>query len=88
MHERNGNDPYVSATDAMRFWTATATAIAVRWVNHNACEVAAPFGLDDLMGLLLKPTSRFANKKRGDYEERVRSKGWVNFWLLLTERAD
>lgn len=88
MHERNGDDPYVSATEAMRFWPETATAIAVRRVDHDAYEVAAPFGLDDLMGLLLKPTPHFASKKRGAYQERVRSKGWMNFWLLLTEIAD
>jgi hypothetical protein len=49
MHQRNGDTPYASATEAMRYWPETATAVAARWQDHNDCEIAAPLGLDDLL---------------------------------------
>jgi hypothetical protein len=51
-----------TVTDAMRFWSDTATAVAVRRNDEDACEVAAPFGEDDLLGLILRPTPRFAGE--------------------------
>lgn len=85
MHRRNGDEPYVSATDAMQYWPETATALAVRRIDSDDCEVAAPFGLDDLTQLILRPTPRFAGEKRYIYDERVRSKKWAETWPLLRE---
>ncbi|MCC2975660.1 nucleotidyltransferase family protein [Sphingomonas sp. PL-96] len=77
MHGRNADEPYSSVTEAMRYWPETATAVAVRRVGKDDCEVAAPMGLGDLMQLVLRPTPHFAGKKRHIYEGRVRSKGWM-----------
>ena len=88
MHRRNGDEPYSSASDAMRYWPETATAVAVRRVGKDDCEVAAPFGLADLMQLVLRPTPRFHGEKHHVYAERVRSKGWARTWPLLREKAD
>jgi hypothetical protein len=49
MHTRNGDEPYASSSDAMRHWPETATAVAVRHSRPSGCEIAAPFGLDDLL---------------------------------------
>ena len=87
MHGRNGDEPYASASEAMRCWPETATAVAVRRVGTDRCEVAAPFGLTDLMQLVLRPTPRFVGEKRHVYEDRVRSKGWLTGWPLLREEA-
>jgi len=83
MHVRNGDNPYTSATDAMRYWPETATAIAARR-KVNVCEIAAPLGLDDLFALVLRPTPRFRQDKRMIYEERLSSKSWCDAWPLLT----
>lgn len=83
MHIRNGDEPYPSATEAMRYWPETATAVAVRRVGMDDCEVASPLGLADLMQLILRPTPRFAGAKHHIYEGRVRSKGWTEAWPLL-----
>lgn len=83
MHTRNGDDPYVSATEAMRCWPETATAVAVRRHGFDACEIAAPFGLDDLLNLVLRPTPRFCREKRDIYEGRLRTKNWIVRWPLL-----
>lgn len=55
MHLRNGDAPYASATDALRYWPETATAVAVRVTAEDHIEVAAPFGLQDLWQGLLRP---------------------------------
>jgi hypothetical protein len=83
MHRRNGDAPYASATDAMRHWPETATAVAVRRDEHDRCEVAAPFGLGDLLGLVVKPTPAFAGARRHVVQDRVRAKAWLTAWPLL-----
>jgi hypothetical protein len=83
MHARNGDAPYASATDAMRYWPETATAVGVRLGAGDAIEVAAPFGLDDLFGLAVRPTRRFALEKRAVYLARIRAKDWLGRWPRL-----
>jgi hypothetical protein len=85
MHTRNGDAPYVSAIEAMRYWPETATAVAVRRHDFDSCEIAAAFGLDDLLNLVLRPTPRFSREKRGIYEDRLRTKCWTISWPLLRE---
>ncbi len=67
----------------MRHWPETATAVAVRRTDEEGCEVAAPFGLDDLLSLVLRPTPHFARERRHIYEERLRTKQWAVSWPLL-----
>jgi hypothetical protein len=85
MHLRNGDAPYASSTEAMRYWPETATAIAVRRNADDSCEVAAPYGLEDLFGLIVRPTRRFTVEKRDIYEARLRSKQWSASWPMLKE---
>ena len=85
MHNRNGDDPYRSATEAMRFWPETATAIAARRSKHGACQIAAPYGVEDLLNLIVRPTPRFMSEKREIYEERIRLKGWLCSWPMLSQ---
>jgi hypothetical protein len=82
MHARNGDPPYVSASDAMRHWPETATAVAVRRTRDDGCEIAAPLGLDDLFACLLRPGPRFLAEKRSVFADRVESKGWLKAWPL------
>lgn len=83
MHIRNGDKPYSSATDAMRFWPETATAVAARKIGSDKCEIAAPLGLGDLFALRIRPTHRFATEKRSVFENRLRAKDWTTNWPLL-----
>lgn len=79
MHLRNTDLPYTSATDAMTYWPETATAIAVR-LTDSGIEVAAPFGLDDLFNLIVRPTARFQFERRQEYPNRLRLKNWQATW--------
>lgn len=85
MHLRNGDQPYASTMDAMRHWPETATAVAVRRTGRDGCEIAAPFGLDDLMDGVLRPTPHFASGKRDIYRERLRLGQWRARWPRLRE---
>jgi hypothetical protein len=83
MHIRNGNTPYSSSVDAMRYWPETATAIAARRQGLEGFEIAAPLGLDDLMNLVLRPSPHFSGEKRAIFEDRSQTKGWFTIWPLL-----
>lgn len=86
MHARNGDARYASAVDAMRCWPETATAVAARQTGRGNYEISAPFGVEDLFALMLRPTPRFRNQKRHIYLGRVRTKGWLQTWPLLRLR--
>ncbi|WP_460418150.1 nucleotidyltransferase family protein [Pseudomonas sp. microsymbiont 2] len=79
MHLRNGQAPYASTEDAMRYWPETATAVAVRRTADDRCEVLAPLGLDDLFGLRLRSTPGKAEVMAA----RARDKGWMQRWPTL-----
>lgn len=83
MHLRNGDLAYRSATDAMCHWPETATAIAARYVSDACCDIAAPLGTDDLLNLIVRPTRRFIEERRGIFDKRVQDKQWLARWPKL-----
>lgn len=84
MHGRNGDAPYASTSDAMRHWPETATTVAVRRTPDDSVEVIAPYGTEDLLGLRLRPTPRFAVEKRDVLDARAAEKRWRERWPLLS----
>lgn len=87
MHLRNGDMPYTSVADAMRHWPETATAVAVRLAPSGLIDVNAPFGLDDLFTLRLRPTPAFQTTKHPIFVDRVSSKRWIERYPLLNLEA-
>lgn len=79
MHLVNGNDPYLSSTDALARWPETATSVAVKLDEKNQLVFNAPNGIDDLVGLRVCPTPAFRTKKE-IYENRLRKKNWEAKW--------
>jgi len=79
MHLRNGHEPYADCRDAMRFWPETATGVAARLTDAGAIEVQSAHGLDDLLGLKLRPSGPEAF-----FRERVAAKRWLEIWPKLT----
>jgi hypothetical protein len=94
MHTRNGHPPYASATDAMRYWPETASAVAARLAPpleapmesplESRLEIAAPLGLDDLFGLILAPGPA---APRATFGARAEDKKWRDIWPLLRTPA-
>lgn len=87
MHLRNADQPYVSATDAMRYWPETATAVAVRLPLDGPLVINAPFGLDDLFAPRLAATPGFSGARRHIFDERIVRKKWLSRYPLLTMDA-
>jgi hypothetical protein len=87
MAARNGDAPYADTQDAIAHWPETATAIAARWTGAGL-EIAAPWGLDDLFGRILRPTPGFATgAKAAIFAARAIAKGWTRRWPGVTIAA-
>jgi hypothetical protein len=71
----------------MAFWPETATAVAIR-LHDGALEIAAPFGLDDLFGLILRPTPAFRNDRLPAFHDRIATKRWLERWPKLSLVTD
>ena len=81
MHERNGHHPYRDVADALTHWPETATAIAAR-LGPKGVEILAPFGVDDVLGMILRPTPAFRAKLEIPLA-RLEAKGWLTRWPRL-----
>ena len=71
--------PYRSAADAIATFPTIATSIGVRR-NGVALEICAPFGTDDLFGLVVRPNR--AQITRAIYEMKLER--WRPIWPGLT----
>lgn len=81
MHLGNGDAAYRDCADAMRHWPETATAIAAR-LENGRIELLAPFGFDDVLDLVVRPTPAFLNKQ-DLFRARQAAKNWRARWPLL-----
>jgi hypothetical protein len=81
MHLRNDDAPYMDARSAIARWPETATAVAARLANRRV-ELLAPHGVDDLVGLIVRPTPAFS-ARRQEVMHRVTSKNWLARWPKL-----
>jgi len=82
MSARDGSVTYHNTEDAIRDWPETATAIAARTIGDRV-EVIAPLGVDDLVGLIVRPTPAFMGRLP-IYRNRLASKGWALRWPKLS----
>ena len=79
---RNGDGSYRSSSHALEHWCEIPTAVGVRLNVRDDIEMIAPFGVDDLFGLIVRPTP-FAEghpKKLAQYRERMNKKNWPHRW--------
>lgn len=77
MHLRNGDHPYLSVIDAMRYWPEKETAVAIRKNLNDEVECISAFGFDSLFALEVT-----FNPKRcyEIFEHRINSKDWLKTW--------
>ena len=71
--------PYRSVEEAIATWPTTATAIGVR-LTDGRLDVCAPFGVDDLLGLVVRPNRVLVTE--AVYREK--SERWRRTWPRLT----
>ena len=75
-------DPLASTSDAVATWPETATAIGVRLLSDDTIRVVAPYGLDDLFGLVCRRNPRRATREQ--YRRRVENKRIAKRWPRVT----
>ncbi len=83
MHLANGDPPYRDTTHAMTFWLETCTAVGVRLIGDDRLDIIAPLGLDDLLGLVFRPTDA-GMRRREIYRRRIDTKPWRAQWPHAT----
>lgn len=82
MHLKNQDEPYHSVADAMAYWPETATAIAAQRRGDH-CKLITPFGYEDLLGMVLRPTSQQPHKLQA-FRTRLSTKTWQDRWPNVT----
>lgn len=71
--------PYTSVEDAISKWGTTVTCIGVR-LEKNKLTVYAPYGLNDLFKLTIRPVKD--SYKKSQY--LIKTKKWQEKWPMLT----
>ncbi|WP_096203213.1 nucleotidyltransferase family protein [Bacillus sp. FJAT-45350] len=82
MHLRNNVEPYFSSVDAISKFPETATALGVKLDKRNKVILIAPYGISDVVNLIVKPTTYFLNNENllPIYNERILKKNWQARW--------
>lgn len=73
-------DPYKSVEDAIRTWPTTASAIGVRLDEEDNIILYAPFGIGDLMNMVIRPNKVQITEEI--YMNKVRR--WQDKWPALS----
>ncbi|MFB3167612.1 nucleotidyltransferase family protein [Neobacillus sp. 179-C4.2 HS] len=82
MHIINDLPPYTSSEDAISRFPETVTALGVKLDKENNLVLTAPWGLEDVINLEVKPTPYFTETKElaAIYEQRMIKKNWQSIW--------
>lgn len=84
MHTKNGHAPYLSTADGISNFPEVCTAIGAYLDSNGQVKLVSPYGIDDLVKLIVRPTPFFVSRdKREIYEERVATKSWNERWHRL-----
>ncbi len=73
--------PSTSTWDGLLSWSEPATAVAIRLLPNDELEILAPYGLDDLFGMVFRPTGRIPFH---EYLDRVERKAIARRWPRVT----
>ncbi|GLB61810.1 hypothetical protein NCCP133_39390 [Cytobacillus sp. NCCP-133] len=85
MHLRNNVEPYFSSVDAISKFPETATALGVKLDERDKVILTAPYGISDVVNLVVKPTPYFLENKdlASIYNQRILKKDWKATWSKL-----
>ncbi len=86
MHVVNNMPPYSSSVDAISRFPETATALGVTLDELNNVILTAPYGIEDVLSLQVRPTAHFLETKERIhmYKNRVIKKNWQSKWPNIT----
>jgi hypothetical protein len=72
-------DKYKSVEDAIDTWPTTATSVGIRKNIDGGLQVYAPFGLDDLLNMIVRANKKKITEKI--YQNKVNR--WIRVWPKL-----
>ncbi|MDQ0195091.1 nucleotidyltransferase family protein [Paenibacillus wynnii] len=72
-------EPYTSLEDAINSWPTTATCLGARLNSDNSWQIYAPYGLEDLFGLIVRPNKELIDE--GIYYSKTQK--WSGKWPEL-----
>lgn len=77
--------PYTDTCDAVSKYPETCTALAMRLTSDGELEVFAPYGFDDVLTYLVRPTPHFNScpERLKLYRQRIKAKNWSAKWPNL-----
>lgn len=79
MHLVNGEPRRESLKDAISNWPERATAMAVRLTADGQLELFTPYGCDDMLDMLVRPTP-YHEKNPSAFNRRLLTKAWQTHW--------
>lgn len=82
MHLANGDQPYKSSVDALSQWVETATCVGVKLNNNNELVLAAPWGVEDIIKMRLRPNPH-CRRNPQQFILRLNKKQWPTRWPNL-----
>ncbi len=82
MHTLNQVEPYTSSMDGMSKFPETATAIGITLDEKGELHLCAPYGVEDLITMRIRPTPYFEGSQI--YYDRVKLKKWSTTWPKVT----
>ena len=74
--------PLASSADGVATWPETATAVGLRLARDDSLVVEAPFGLDDLLGMVHRRNPSRVTVE--EYERRLATKRIAERWPRAT----
>jgi hypothetical protein len=84
MHIKSGHAPYSSTADGLSHFPEVCTAIGVYLNSNGEVTICAPYGVEDMVNLIVRPTPFFmTGEKRTIYEQRTNAKKWEDKWHRL-----
>lgn len=86
-HKWNNLDPYKSTEDAISQWPETVTAVGVTMDKSGKLRLVAPYGINDLINFIVRPTPIFLNRPEV-IRDRMHKKKWLEKWpnIKIMER--
>jgi len=86
MHQVNGIPPYISCEDAISKFPETATALGLTLSEDNDIRLTAPWGVDDAVNGIVRPTPFFQETpdRLTLYRSRLLQKNWSRQWNQIT----
>ena len=83
LHMERGDPPYTSSTQSLEYWVETATAVGITMDENDKLTLFAPYGVDDLINLIVRQIPNNKLRDKNVLRERVRKKMWKEKWPKL-----